>query len=158
MNTTSHIEAFNAELMDAKREALVAIRALVRFSTEPVQGPARDPRILAQARMAATQVLRTAFLKPEPSAPPTRRDREGACPTLQAQPAASSMVSDASCIAAPAEIPNPADQRRAQQIERIAQQAKRDLERYQEKLRRRDERDQRRASELTARAGAGSPA
>ena len=45
----------------------------------------------------------------------------------------------------PESHPTPADQRRAQQIERIAQQAARDLERYKHKISQREERDRRRA-------------
>jgi len=179
MNTTSHIEAFNAELMDAKREALAAIRAIVRTSNPHPAGenapPAPDPRILAQARMAATQVLRTAFLKPEPAVP-TKRDREGASPTPATQdpsPPPTGEKSRATASAregaaagqtqitqspAPTPTPNPVNERRQRQIARMAEQARRDLERYQAKILKREARELRRAENLTARMSASSTA
>lgn len=167
MNTTSHIEAFNAELMDAKREALAAIRAIVRTSNPVPTGetapPTPDPRILAQARMAATQVLRTAFLKP--LSRETGEDRfaaggsgEGKLARVTSERNSTPKESAATPAPAPESHPSPADQRRAQQIERIAQQAARDLERYQQKISHREERERRRAAQLASRAGAGSTA
>lgn len=171
MNTTSHIETFNAELMDAKREALAAIRAIVRTSNPASTGesapPPPDPRILAQARMAATQVLRTAFLKPE-AAVPTKRDREGASPTsgkrdcdaASPTPTAEPTISESSfeSTPAPTPTPNPVNERRQRQIARMAEQARRDLERYQAKILKREARELRRAENLTARMSASSAA